>query len=726
MVDHNSDGNSVNLKKISVPDRNDFLEQARYGLAIVRRQERKAAVLRYRFKQPPLKSGLDYQGCEQLIRLFGERLLSHVRSSDLVIRIGEDEFAVFLAGLEKNEDICPVAGKIFIEQEIPYLVSGVEVFAQSRLGIAYYPGDAEEVESLLHCAGVALERAFEEGSDYCHFDAAHDQPTLERLQLDSELHRALSRQEFEIHYQPRVSCHSGEITGVEALLRWKHPVRGMLLPADFLSSLESAGLIGSVFGWTLQTACQQVRSWLDSGFDIGGLSINVSSRLFSGRINMVDTVRAALEASRLPPSRLELEFSETLIRDREGFLKTLGALKQLGIRLSIDHFGAGHAGLDYLRRCAVDTLIIDRTLMHDLACEMNDFSLVRAVIALAHSLGLKVVANGVEQQCQLDFLLAHRCDEFQGFLFASPGNATETAAVLQSRRRLPAEQLLGSERKRTLLLVDDEENILSSMRRLFRRDGYQILTANGGAEGLALLAENEVDVILSDQRMPGMTGVEFLRQAKTLYPETVRIVLSGYTELQSISDAINEGAIYKFLTKPWDDDMLREQVREAFRQRELAQENRMLEHKLQAANNSLKEANLRLQRMIDDKEREVRVGESQLQILQEVLQTIPLPMIGFDTDDLVVFSNLRVNALDGCENVAIGTHAEDCLPLPLLKVLRGEDCENFEWPSGHRIWYVSSRSLDEFGDYRGKLIMFMTSACMKCSLGNPRAIEKKV
>lgn len=688
---------------VAQPNRARFLEQAAYGLSLIKRNQQRAAVLRIGIKQGiSIKAGLDYSAYEDLIRLFGERLMSCVRSSDVLNRVGDEEFALFVSGMESDEDVCAVARKIFSLQKAPLLASGVEVFVQGQLGIALFPADADCVGDLFHCAGVALTRARQHESAYSHFLVERDVPTRARLKLDGELHQALGKGEFELFYQPRVSCHDGGVVGVEALLRWNHPVRGLLLPEDFLADLENMGLVEDFFAWSLPVACQQLRRWLDAGLEAGSLSINVSARQFEHPERLLETIRSSLAASRISASRLELEVAEMAMQRQLAVPEVLQELRAMGVRLGIDNFGAGRVGLGYLRHAHCDFLKIDRTLLHEMLGDLGDISIVRAVIALSHNLGLKVVACGVEDEAQLRFLSNNRCDEFQGFVFTPPLPAAGVEVLLQNRRRLSPDLLRSDERKRTLLLVDDEENILSAMRRLFRRDGYQVLAANSGAQGLALLAENQVDVILSDQRMPGMTGVEFLRQAKNLYPDTVRIVLSGYTELQSISDAINEGAIYKFFTKPWDDDQLREQVREAFIHKELAQENLRLNDRLQEANLAMKEANQHLQRVLDERTQRLEVGECSLRAIQDVLQSLPMPIAGFDLEEMVVFANAGVASVPGGEALVPGALAAECLPAPLLDFLRADTEVVLRWES----WLVRCVSLGRDKQRRGKLMVF--------------------
>lgn len=262
-------------------------------------------------------------------------------------------------------------------------------------------------------------------------------------------------------------------------------------------------------------------------------------------------------------------------------------------------------------------------------------------------------------------------------------------------------------RKRTLLLVDDEENILASLRRLLRREGYEILIGHSGEAGLALLAQHPVDVIISDQRMPNMTGVEFLRQVKATYPDTVRIVLSGYTELQSITDAINEGAIYKFLTKPWDDEQLRANIAEAFRHKELADENLRLNEALQRANRELALTNEQLCNLLAKLERQLAIDNVILDVTQEILQQIPLPIIGFDDDGLIVSANIEANRVIGKGLPLVGSFAGECLPASLQALLAASDDSTAIWSDNSRDWRVTCRAMGKQSRSHGKLMLFL-------------------
>jgi response regulator RpfG family c-di-GMP phosphodiesterase len=265
-------------------------------------------------------------------------------------------------------------------------------------------------------------------------------------------------------------------------------------------------------------------------------------------------------------------------------------------------------------------------------------------------------------------------------------------------------------RQRTLLLVDDEENIISALRRLLRRDGYRILSANSGAAGLDLLLQNDVDVIVSDQRMPGMSGVEFLREARQHRPDSVRMVLSGYTEFQSITDAINEGAIYRFLTKPWDDEQIRTNIAEAFRHKELADENRWLSLALHQSNHELAEANQRLRYLLEEKQQQLARDEATLGISQEILQCLALPLVGVDDERSIVFANREADLLFIDQAPLLGLQASECLPPPLLALLDGVAPASIDWLVDQYRWRVICRPMGSSSRSRGWLLMLQPQA----------------
>ncbi len=380
---------------------------------------------------------------------------------------------------------------------------------------------------------------------------------------ESQLRDPIERDEFLLYYQPRVDIISGEIVGAEALVRWQHPEHGLLPPADFIALAERSGLISPLGARVIHMACKQQSAWRAAGLRIVPVAANVSGAQLS-RDNLIRVVREALDDNRLEPEWLGLELTESAaMQDVTRAIKSLEKLRELGIKLSLDDFGTGYSSLSYLKRIPIHSVKIDRSFITDITRSVEDATIALAVIAIARSLGLTSVAEGVETFAQLNYLAQNHCDEMQGYLFSAPLNSETFATLLRERPRLDRRQSAASN-GRSLLIVDDELSIGKALTRLLRRDGYHILMAGSGEQALEMLAMHRVQVIISDQRMPGMSGTELLDKVKILYPDTIRMVLSGYTDLNVITESVNRGAVFRFLTKPWDDDNLRAQVRDAF------------------------------------------------------------------------------------------------------------------------------------------------------------------
>lgn len=385
-----------------------------------------------------------------------------------------------------------------------------------------------------------------------------------RAVLEEELRRAIVERQFVLHYQPRADLVSGELVGAEALIRWQHPQRGLLAPDTFIGLAEETGLIVPIGAWVIEAVCAQQAAWIAANIEVVPVSVNVSSVQFA-RSDLLGLVKAQLAQHRLEARHLEIELTETAVmRDCALAARTLTSIRALGVGLALDDFGTGYSSLAHLKRFPFDSVKIDRVFVSDITHNAEDAAIATAIIAMAHQLGLKVVAEGVETEGQLTYLRFHGCGELQGHFFspAVPVADFEAMLIVHQRLQLPA---LPPEEQQTLLIVDDEPGIRAALNRVLRRDGYRILLAGSGSEALELLAVNPVQVIISDQRMPEMSGTAFLSVVKQLYPDTMRIVLSGYTDLAAVTEAVNRGAVFKFLTKPWDDNLLREQVRDAFR-----------------------------------------------------------------------------------------------------------------------------------------------------------------
>ncbi|NVE00510.1 EAL domain-containing protein [Massilia sp. BJB1822] len=493
-----------------------------------------------------------------------------------------------------------------------------------------------------------------------------------RAGSDVPLGAALQRHELRLLYQPLVSLQDGSIASVEALLRWQHPEQGLIAAADFVPQAEAAGQMAMLDEWALRQACADLARWLaalpkDSpASDAPAPAVRVSVNLAPGQLRdarFPALVQSLLQEHGLAPACLMLELTEAaLLPDAGASLHALHELKALGVQLVLDDFGTGSSSLGNPKRFPFDYVKIDCSFIRDVVSDHGDAALCKTIIAMAHHLGLKVVAEGVENSEQCDFLRRNMCDLIQGYIFSPPVGQDAILALLAERRCLPPELRRIQRQRRSLLLVDDEPNILAALKRLLRRDDYTIHTAASGPEGLDILARHPVDVIVSDQRMPGMIGADFLRKAKDLYPDTIRIMLSGYTELQSVTDAVNEGAIYKFLTKPWDDERLRGHVAQAFRMKEVNDENERLNLELRSASQELAAANRRMEELLQQKQQQISSSEVSLNVAREVLQHLPLPVIGMDEHGLLAFGNSAAARLLGPGATLLGSEAAQALP----------------------------------------------------------------
>ena len=386
----------------------------------------------------------------------------------------------------------------------------------------------------------------------------------EKIALEHELLEAINLAQFVLHYQPKVELSTGQIVGSEALLRWQHPQRGLLMPGQFLAVAEDSDVILGIGEWVLRAGCTQTAKWHDAGLPAISLSVNLSARQFRDDA-LQQRVAAVLRDTGLHPPSLELELTEKIVmHDAAHFVERLDALKVLGVKLSLDDFGTGYSNLSYLKRFPLDRLKVDQSFIRDVTNNPDDAAIVRAIISLGHSLGLDIVAEGVETEAQVEWLRRERCEQIQGYFFSRPVPAAQFELLLQGRKGLSFRVAAAPGEAKTLLIVDDEPGILASLVRLLRKDGYRILTAQSAKEALDLLALNVVQVVVSDHRMPATTGAEFFGKVKTLYPDTVRILFSGYVEIEALTEAVNRGAVYRFLLKPWDDEALRESIRQAF------------------------------------------------------------------------------------------------------------------------------------------------------------------
>jgi diguanylate cyclase (GGDEF)-like protein/PAS domain S-box-containing protein len=515
-----------------------------------------------------VNDSVGYRGGDETLHLLAQRLRFVAGEEGRLWRGGGDEFLMAMKYRVDEIEPAKIAESILEWLKMPVELASGKLYLSGSIGVAVYPTHATQADDLVHCTDAALRRAKRSGRNAAvtFAEGGHTNEMKDRVAFRGRLRNAITENELILHYQPQVRGHDGRIICMEALVRWNTIDHGVLLPVRFVPLAEELGVIVELGRWVLREACQQARRWLDLGFTELRVAVNVSA-LQLQRMSFLDEVCEALDAAGVPAHMLELELTETALTENIArAAEILHALSDLGVFLTLDDFGIGYSCLSQLKRFPINKLKIDRSFVGDFAADTGNGAIARAIIAMGHELHMKVLAEGVETDSQLGYLLRNHCDEFQGYLFGRAVVADEATAQLRLGYA-ESELLVRTRPQRQLLLVDDEQNVLSALSRLLRRDGYIIHTATCADEGFDILGRYPIEVIVSDQRMPGMAGTAFLTRVKEMYPDTIRIILSGYADLATVTDAINCGAIYKFLTKPWNDTELASQIVEAFRQR---------------------------------------------------------------------------------------------------------------------------------------------------------------
>jgi len=374
---------------------------------------------------------LGHHSGDTLLKLTASRIRQVLREADMVSRLGSDEFLVILADFSASDDAALVAEKMLQTISAPVVIEGRELRAQASIGVSVFPRDGDSAEELIARADIALHAAKAEGRGRSRFYApgAID-ATADALARESRLREALQRAEFVLYYQPQLCVADQRLVGVEALLRWRHPQRGLADPSEFIEFAETHGLIGEIGQYVLREACRQSKAWQDAGLAPLPIAVNVSAAQFQRR-DLVAEVARVLEDTGLEGRWLELELTESMLLDKDVVGEALAGLRALGVRIAIDDFGTGYSSLSYLNQLPVDKLKIDRSFIDDLGVDADERAIAIAIINLAKTLKLTVLAEGVERQEQLEFLRAHGCDEYQGYLAGAPLAAEEFGAFVR-------------------------------------------------------------------------------------------------------------------------------------------------------------------------------------------------------------------------------------------------------------------------------------------------------
>jgi len=418
-----------------LPNRRLMQDRLNQAIMQARRKQRHVGVLFLdldRFKL--LNDTLGHDTGDYILKDVARRLTSCVREVDTVSREGGDEFVVVLPDLERPENARIVADKILREFARPVEIGGQDIHITTSIGIAHYPNDATDVNHLLKHADSAMYQAKDSGRNTVRFFTSDLNYLLSRrLEVEGRLRKGIENEEFFLRYQPQVDVATGRIVGMEALMRWNDPVKGEIFPKDFIFVAEELGLIVQLGEWAFRTACRQLKGWEDEGVRDVSVAVNISPRQFMSR-RLVASLLAIVREAGADPHRVEVEITETMVmRNLEQSIEILGQLRSVGMGVSIDDFGVGYSSLGQLRRLPATALKIDRSFVANVPDDASSASIVEAIIAMARSLGLRVVAEGVETRAQLDFLRGHRCGTFQGYLFSKPLTALEASAMLRAQ-----------------------------------------------------------------------------------------------------------------------------------------------------------------------------------------------------------------------------------------------------------------------------------------------------
>ncbi|GEM_PF-6029288 len=565
-------------------------------------------------------------------------------------------FAVIVPLIGSSEEAEMMATGLLAELPIPLECRNPPIQLTASAGIAMLPRDGKDAAGLLAAVADAATRGMQPGEEPLQFvSAGLNQGRASLRLLEFDLHNALAKNQFRLVFQPQVHLSTGCVIGFEALLRWQHPLRGAIPPAEFIPVVEGCGMAGVVTRWVLEQSMVQLRAWEDLGHHGLQMAINVPPSVFETD-EVANHLLALLKRHEIAGNQIELELTERTLTDASPVvIERLQALRGHGISVAIDDFGTGYSNLSYLTRLPLDCLKIDLSFVQGATSNPSDAMVARMTCELARALKLRVVVEGIETEGQLQFFSSLRCELAQGYLFARPLEVADANALLHSGRVFQ-QAIAPVEKARHLLLLDDEPNILRSLRRVFRAHAYTVHAANTPDEAFEMLARYPVGVVMSDQRMPLMRGTDFLARVKQLYPDTVRIVLSGYTELQSITEAINEGSIYKFLTKPWNDNNLSDEIEQAFGQYEMVAESHLLQQRL-------RESNRQLESRLQQNEVRLQREEVALDVSHEALGVVPVPILGIDLSGMIAISNAAADALLGSGGMSlVGEHVSDVLP----------------------------------------------------------------
>ncbi|TBW57654.1 EAL domain-containing protein [Marinobacter halodurans] len=567
-----------------LPNRNLLMDRIQQAIAESGRQDKGFALAFVdldNFKY--INDSFGHAMGDQLLQEVARSLRDCLRPTDTLARLGGDEFVVLLKNKPDADSVSAVLARLSSAIAESKRVDGREVLVTASMGFCLYPQDGNDATNLLKHADNAMYQAKDLGrNQICSYTKEMNELVRHRVELEHALRYGIERGELELFYQPQLDAKRQLIVGVEALVRWRHDEK-LISPGAFIPIAEETGLILDLDAWVVHEACRQAKAWQDQGLSPVTISVNLSAGQFR-RARCVPLIRDALERSGLEARYLKVEATESMVmKNTEDALDTMRQLKSMGIELAMDDFGTGYSSLSYLKRFPFDQIKIDKSFVDNVTEDPEGAAILRSVISLADTLGMQTVAEGVETMDQFAYLTRIGCDQIQGYVYSPPIPREAFEHFLQEDRSWDTNKgfVPQTGEARTLLIVDEDVHVQNAIRRELRNEHYDLLTAADPETALKLMARQDVHVILVDQRMQQMDGITFLRKVKSIHPATVRMVLSGYTEVENLVNAINEGAVFRFITKPWEPDHLRNSLRQAFRENELVQEINALRSRLE-------------------------------------------------------------------------------------------------------------------------------------------------
>lgn len=547
-----------------LPNRYLFTDRMQQAISYGRRHGKRFVVAFIdldRFKW--VNDNLGHESGDELLRIVAQRISSCLRETDTVARIGGDEFLLLLQGTRNTNEATIVITRVMSAICKPIQLRNHEVTVSCSIGCSAFPDDSEDAETLLRFADTAMYCAKESGRNNVQIYNTELRQRIDvRLRLEHDLRHAIDRNQLTLHYQIQVEMHTGAIRGVEAQLRWNHPDAGQLLPSEFVPIAEQMGMIDMIGQWVMHQACLQNKAWQDAGIDPIRITINLSAKQLTAP-GFEQLVTDCLAASGLASEYLELTLTENAsMSDPARMIPLLQKLKALGISITIDNFGTSYSNMQYLTNLPIDCLKLDGSFVQHITSDPARLAIAEAIIVMAHRLGLKTVGEMVETEGQILRLAESGCDYIQGHYFGPAIPADECATLLR-KGTLPLPKPPVNH-NRTLLILDDEPLVIAALKRALHKEDYDVISAFSVGEAFEHLAQHRIDVVLADLTLPDSDGIEFLNKVRRMYPEVIRLVLTARRDFEAATDAINRGSVHRFLTKPWENDELRDVLADAF------------------------------------------------------------------------------------------------------------------------------------------------------------------